>query len=201
MRSIKRLALLTVMLAVFWMLTACGSTEATTSTEKKEEAAQTETISEESLVPAEESTAEESSQAETVSENVPAEETAKEESIVEEPPVNSPAEEPAETSENNQEADNSSPDEIVGNYEVRPVEIFKITAEVYDEEGNIFMHIISSGGEDYLYLLDGNVYAYDPSQNIRSKDPYFTFVFENGKLTLTNMEQTDATIFTKIGLE
>ena len=185
----KTLSLISICLVLMLLMTACGASGGFSQASAQQPAAEEQKTEEKS---AEEATAAE----ETTAQEEPAEEAPaqdQEEAAAEE--------EPSEGSENAREIDPESLDEIVGHYEMRPAEIWKTTADVYEENGNLFMHLVSSSSEDYLHLYDGYVYAYSPEQNARSNDPYFTYTFEGGVISMTNMEETSTIILKKAGAE
>ena len=115
--------------------------------------------------------------------------------------VEETAEEETAEEETTDQNEASEDEGIYGKYIMRPEEIWHTTLEVFEEQGYTFMHYVSSSNDFYLYLEDGNAYGYSPEQNVRNADPDFTYVFEEGKVALTNKEQTSTYTFYKEGAE
>ena len=173
MKHTNKLMIMICGLAMALVLTGCGQKESIA------DAGKTETP---------EATAETPVPEENAEEEAPAEEIEPEKEAMEEP------EGETETEDGAYE---SPLDEIAGYYEMRPVEIFGITAEVTDSDGYTFMYVHTDDKEYDYYLLDGNAYSYYPDLNKRSADPVYTYEFENGVLTMTTMDQSSKNIFKK----
>ena len=186
MKHTKKLMVMICGLTAALILAGCGKKETAADAGKTETAQSTaETVTEE-----------------TAETPVPEEEVQEEEEPAETFEPEKEAMEKTEGETGTEDVAYESPlDEIAGYYEMRPVEIFGITAEVTESDGYTFMYVHTSSGEYDYYLLDGNAYSYDPDLNKRSSDPVYTYEFENGVLTMTTMDQTSKNIFKKPNAE
>lgn len=106
----------------------------------------------------------------------------------------------AET-ETTPEVDTSSLDEIIGDYEMRPVEIWETTGEVYQSGEDLVLHMTVEDNEYYMALADGSVYEYFPDQKTVGSEALYTYTFEKGVLKLTTMDENTTWIFKKEGAE